>query len=119
VVVETLRRLDVSDSEVHVLVTGDDRMRRLNQQYRDRDHATDVLSFPDGEELPTGRVLLGQIVLSLDAARRQASELGHSELRELEELVLHGTLHLLGYDHVKDRGDMSRVELMLLEELLS
>lgn len=119
VVSETLRRLEVSESDVHVLVTGDDRIRRLNRGWRDRDQATDVLSFPDGDRLPTGRILLGQIVVSLDAARRQAEEFGHSEIRELEELVLHGTIHLLGYDHDRDQGEMDELELMLVEELLS
>jgi probable rRNA maturation factor len=119
VVSETLRRLEVSESDVHVLITGDDQMRRLNRGWRDRDRSTDVLSFPDGDRLPTGRVLLGQIVVSLDAARRQADELGHSEIRELEELVLHGTIHLLGYDHERDQGEMDELELTLLEELLS
>jgi len=110
--------MDVSDSDVHVLVTDDVQMRRLNRGWRDRDLSTDVLSFPDGDRLPSGRVLLGQIVVSLDAARRQADELGHTELRELEELVLHGTIHLLGYDHEKDQGEMDDLELMLVEELL-
>jgi len=110
--------MDVSDSDVHVLVTDDVQMRRLNRGWRDRDLSTDVLSFPDGDRLPSGRVLLGQIVVSLDAARRQADELGHTELRELEELVLHGTIHLLGYDHERDQGEMDELELMLVEELL-
>ena len=119
VVSETLRRMDVSDSDVHVLVTDDVQMRRLNRGWRDRDLSTDVLSFPDGDRLPSGRVLLGQIVVSLDAARRQADELGHTVLRELEELVLHGTIHLLGYDHERDQGERDELELTLLEELLS
>jgi probable rRNA maturation factor len=110
--------VDVSESDVHVLVTGDVQMRRLNRGWRNQDLSTDVLSFPDGDRLPSGRVLLGQIVVSLDAARRQADELGHSELRELEELVLHGTIHLLGYDHERDQGEMDELELKLLEELL-
>jgi probable rRNA maturation factor len=118
VVVETLRRMAVAESEVHVLVTGDGEIRRLNLEYRELDSATDVLSFPDGDLLPSGRVLLGQIVVSLDSARRQAVELGHSELRELEELVLHGTVHLLGYDHVKDQGEMNEIELSLRKGLL-
>lgn len=118
VVVETLRRLAIAESEVHVLITDDDEIRRLNREYRDLDEATDVLSFPDGERLPTGPLLLGQIVVSLDSARRQAAELGHGELRELEELVLHGTVHLLGYDHEQDRGEMNEIELRLRKELL-
>jgi probable rRNA maturation factor len=69
--------------------------------------------------LPSGQLLLGQIVISLDAARRQAEQLGHSELRELEELALHGTIHLMGYDHVRDDGDMNQLELRLRQDLLS
>jgi len=118
VVGETVRSIADSEGEVHILVTGDEEMRRLNREYRDKDVATDVLSFPDGEELPSGGVLFGQIVISFDAVRRQAAEIGHGELRELEELVLHGTLHLMGHDHVRDDGEMNALELRLREELL-
>jgi len=100
-------------------VTGDNRIRDLNRDYLGRDTPTDVLSFPDGDMLPDGRRLLGQIAVSLDTARKQAEAQGHSEIRELQELVLHATLHLLGYDHSSDRGEMNRVELGLREELLS
>ncbi len=113
-----LERLDAADGEVHVLVTDDQRIRSLNLEYRKRDEATDVLSFPDGTRLPTGGRLLGSIVISLDRARVQAAELRHSELRELEELALHGTIHLVGYDHSKDSGDMDALELRLRRELL-
>ena len=118
VVVETLRRLDAPPSEVHVLVTGDDEIGRLNRDYRHVEGPTDVLSFPDGDRLPTGELLLGEVVISLDSARRQAAELGHDELRELEELLLHGVLHLLGHDHEADGGAMDRLELELRSELL-
>jgi rRNA maturation RNase YbeY len=118
VVLGALDRLEVAGAEVHVLVTGDDRLRELNLRYRDRDEPTDVLSFPDGDVLPTGTRLLGQIVVSLDRARSQAAERGHSELEELQELVLHGTVHLLGYDHAADEGEMDALELRLREELL-
>jgi probable rRNA maturation factor len=117
VVAKALRILETGDCEVHVLITGDDHIQRLNREYRSRDRATDVLSFADGERLPSGRVLLGQIVVSLDAAQRQAAELGHDELRELEELLLHGTLHLLGYDHVRDQGNMNALEMRIRQEL--
>lgn len=116
--VETLRRLEAPPAEVHVLITGDREMQRLNREYRHVDDPTDVLSFPDGERLPTGEVLLGQIVVSLDSARRQAAELGHDELRELEELLLHGVLHLLGHDHASDGGEMDDLEIELRSELL-
>lgn len=105
-------------AEVHVLMTGDAEIRALNRQFRKIDAETDVLSFPDGDEMPSGRTLLGQIVISIDAARRQAAEAGISELRELQELTLHGALHLLGHDHQEDKGEMDRLELRLRKELL-
>lgn len=101
-----------------MLVTGDEQMRDLNRRYRGLDAPTDVLSFADGDILPSGSRLLGQIVISLDSARRQAEELGHDELAELAELALHGTLHLLGYDHDGDDGEMASLELDLREELV-
>ena len=119
VISSCLERLDVEAAEVHVLITGDERIRELNRRYRGKDHATDVLSFPDGDVMPSGFTLLGEIAISLDAARRQAETLGHDEVREISELVLHGTLHLLGYDHARDRGKMNRLELQMREKLFS
>ncbi len=113
-----LRRLDAGPSEVYLVVTDDEVIRALNRDFLGKDRPTDVLSFPDGDVLPSGRTLLGEIVVSLDTARRQAEDAGHDEVRELVELVLHGTLHLLGYDHADDQGDMNRLELDLREELL-
>jgi probable rRNA maturation factor len=114
-----LERLGSEDAEVHLVLTDDQTTRELNQQFRDIDRETDVLSFPDGDTLPSGRRLLGEIVISLDSARRQAEALGHGEIRELCELALHGTLHLLGYDHERDHGEMNEIELQLRRELLS
>jgi probable rRNA maturation factor len=103
-----------------------DRMiRRLNRVYRGKDRATDVLSFPtaddDGEafihSLPDAGHL-GDIIISTDAARRQADEAGHSLEREVSELVIHGALHLCGYDHETDNGEMNRLELRLRRKLL-
>ncbi len=117
-VLELLSNYDDGPYEVHVLMTGDRRIQALNATYRDIDSATDVLSFPNGDRLPSGRVLLGEVVISVDAARRQARELVHSEQRELCELLLHGVIHLLGYDHDVDSGEMNALELSLREELL-
>lgn len=119
VITGSLARVGRDDCEVHVLITCDARLRDLNRRYRDIDRETDVLSFPDGDVLPSGLTLLGEIAISLDTARRQAGELGHGEVRELEELALHGVLHLLGYDHDNDRGHMNRLELELREEVLA
>lgn len=111
-------RLGAGRCEIHILLTGDDTIRTLNRDFRGQDRATDVLSFPDGDVLPSGHRFLGEIVISLETARRQAAAAGLDERRELEELALHGTLHLLGYDHVSDRGEMNRLELRMRGELL-
>ena len=118
VIADCLRLLNRRDSEVHLLLTGDDRIRQLNLRFRDCDEPTDVLSFPDGDILPSGRTLLGEVAISVDAVRRQAAAGGHSEVRELFELALHGVLHLLGYDHERDQGEMNTLELRLREEIL-
>lgn len=118
-VMDCLARLDCGPCEVHVLVTGDERLRELNRDFLDHDRPTDVLSFPDGDLMPTGRRLLGSIAVSLDTAGRQAVDQGHTVIRELQELLLHGTLHLLGYDHSSDQGEMNRLEIDLRHELLS
>jgi probable rRNA maturation factor len=124
---------------VSVALVSDARVRTLNRQYRGLDDATDVLSFPpEGSDKPPERGsprthsaflhsaflhspltplsserFLGDIVVARGVARRQARAAGHSELTELRILVLHGLLHLLGYDHDRDNGAMARVERSL------
>jgi probable rRNA maturation factor len=88
------------------LLTGDAEMRRLNRDFRRRDHATDVLSFPSRQTLG----FLGDVAISFPRARRQAAEFGHSVGQEIEILMLHGVLHLLGMDHESDKGQMARAE---------
>ena len=89
------------------LITDARRLRRLNREFRGRDYPTDVLSF--GAE-PSVDGQLGEIAISFDAARRQAAEFGHGLAEEIEILLLHGVLHLVGMDHETDGGRMSRVE---------
>lgn len=86
--------------EISVVFTNDDDVRQLNRSYRDKDKPTDVLSFSqiEGEELVASKAL-GDIVISVETAKRQAIEIGHSELDELYRLLVHGVLHLFGYDH--------------------
>jgi probable rRNA maturation factor len=88
------------------LIAGDEELRRLNREFRKQDYATDVLSFPSRQTLG----FLGDIAISFHQARRQAAEYGHSVGKEIEILMLHGVLHLLGMDHEKDRGQMARAE---------
>jgi rRNA maturation RNase YbeY len=88
--------------DVTVVLTGDRRIRELNRTYRGIDRATDVLSFDIGDGLGRGEPL-GDIVISVETARRQAREYGATLRTEVARLVVHGTLHLCGYDHQKPR----------------
>jgi probable rRNA maturation factor len=90
------------------LITGDAEMRRLNREWRGKDYATDVLSFPSGIGLPA--CPLGDLAISQARARAQAREFGHSAEDEVRILMLHGVLHLLGMDHETDAGQMARAE---------
>ena len=87
------------------LITGNAEIRRLNREFRGKDEPTDVLSFP-----VAGPELLGSLAISLVRARAQASAFGHSTETEVRILMLHGLLHLLGYDHENDSGRMERAE---------
>lgn len=88
-----------ASTQVSLLLCNDDLIRELNRLYRGKDSPTDVLSFPQNDP-----VLLGDVVISLDTAARQASELGTNLQGEVERLLVHGLLHLLGYDHETDEG---------------
>ena len=102
-----------SDREVSVLFCGDRRIRTLNRRYRRKDRSTDVLAFPAGAE----EGLLGDIVISVPYAARQARRRRESVPRELDRLLLHGYLHLLGYDHETDDGEMDALESSLRARL--
>jgi probable rRNA maturation factor len=91
-----------------VAIVSDARVRALNREYRKKDKATDVLSFPSEES-----GCLGDVVIASGVAARQAREAGHSLATELRVLALHGLLHLLGYDHERDDGRMARLERRL------
>lgn len=88
------------------LITNDRELRRLNREFRSHDHATDVLSFP----APDRDGFLGDIAISYPRAKEQASEYGLNVQQEIEILMLHGVLHLLGMNHQTDRGRMARAE---------
>ena len=91
-----------------VRFVNDSEMQRLNRRFRGRDYPTDVLSFP-GEECCDG-CHLGDVVIAVPTARRQAAAVGTPAGEEIRTLLLHGVLHCLGYDHETDRGEMERLE---------
>jgi probable rRNA maturation factor len=96
--------LDRSAAELCVMLVDDARMRELNLQWRGKDSTTDVLSFSqlEGEEMHSTAVMLGDVVVSVDVLRRQAADGGWTDEEELTRLILHGVLHLLGFDHEVD-----------------
>lgn len=102
-----------------IVFVSDSAIKRLNRQFRRKDFATDVLSFPAQREHfePERKPDLGEIVISLDRAAAQATENGLTFTNEVEQLILHGLLHLRGYDHETDNGEMSRLELKLRKKI--
>lgn len=100
------------NAEVSVLLVGDKAMRSLNRRYRGKDRTTDVLSFPlrEGRFSRIQPHILGDIVLSLPAAARQAKAAGEPYRVEIGRLLVHGYLHLLGYDHERSRAEAGRMD---------
>jgi probable rRNA maturation factor len=111
--------------QVTVLLTTDTAIRRLNRQFRGKNKATDVLSFPaltrvpkgEGPGAPMSETIVGDIAISVHTARKQADVLGHSLAVEIKVLMLHGLLHLAGLDHETDDGEMARREARLRAKL--
>ena len=98
-------RKDEDISDVSIAIVDDEAMKNLNRKFRHKNRTTDVLTFP-GEG-----AFLGDIVVSIDQARRQALDEKHSVATEVRYLLLHGVLHALGYDHETDNGEMNALEL--------
>jgi probable rRNA maturation factor len=107
-----LKRLEAEVAEGRAfccLIAGDAELERLNREFRGKDYPTDVLSFPSAAG-QAGGLPHGEIAISYDAARRQSIEYGHAVDQEIQILMLHGLLHLLGMDHEKDGGRMLSAE---------
>ncbi len=102
-------------SRVDVLITNNRQMQRLNRDFRRKDKPTDVISFPVAEQ--NGHALEGDIAISAEITAHNAKTLGHSAGEELKILILHGMLHLAGFDHETDRGQMAKLEAELRSEL--
>lgn len=113
--IDTLQRIadTLTEREIELLVTDDETIRAINSEYRRIDKATDVLSFPF-EPMPMAP--LGSIVISMEHVEKAAAEFGHSEAEETALLFIHGLLHLLGYDHECDNGEMREKERELIEQ---
>jgi probable rRNA maturation factor len=110
-----LEVLGLSKVELSIALVSDTQIKRLNKLYRNKDKPTDVLSFPIGERVEDW-LILGDIVISVDTAKRQAKELGHSLEEELKRLLVHGLVHLLGYDH--ELGGEEEKKFFELEEFV-
>ena len=110
------RRVVGLKGAVNVLVTGSSEMRVLNRRFGGKDKPTDVLSFPALAQIEGGK-FAGDVAVCADLAARNALRLGHSAVKEVKILTLHGVLHLAGYDHESDNGRMARKESQLRREL--
>jgi probable rRNA maturation factor len=112
---ENLDRMPEEITEVSIALVTDETMTGLNRKFRRKSKTTDVLTFPadDSYNDPSqkGRRPLGDIVISVDQARRQAVDEKHSLATEVRYLILHGVLHALGYDHETDQGEMNALEV--------
>lgn len=109
---DQLRRTVTKGRSFCSLITDNSELQRLNREFRGKDYATDVLSFPAGHsgDTPDGDTI-GDLAISFDHARAQAAEHGHTVDAEIRILMLHGALHLTGLDHERDRGEMARAEM--------
>ena len=124
VISEALKYEGVSDNtEISVTIVDNEEIRKINNKFRNIDRATDVLSFPlidfDNEDLPNdgSKIYLGDIIISIERAKEQANEYGHSLDREVGFLTAHSLLHLLGYDHMVPEEE--KVMFAKQEEILS
>lgn len=125
-VTEVKNVLNLGRRDFNVCFVNDEDIKRMNSTYRGKDAPTDVLSFAwegEGESDPEEhgkeefRNFLGDIVISIATAQRNAQAEGHSLEEEIRLLILHGALHLLGYDHETDHGEMNSLELTMRERL--
>jgi len=109
--IEILRMTDKTFTLAFVSASA---MRRLNHDWRGKDYATDVLSFAYEDELMGGKLFLGEIIIAPEVAVRQATAYGVEPEMEIRKLLVHGILHLMGYDHEVDSGEMERMQKRIL-----
>jgi len=100
----TDQKMDIKKNDLSVVIDSDEVLKELNQQYRGLDQPTDVLSFSANDlDLETGHNILGDIVISYPQAEKQAVDANHTVNKEIQLLIIHGVLHLLGYDHSNEK----------------
>lgn len=114
--IEILEKIaaELTEAPIELLITDNDTIQKLNTTYRKKDKPTDVLSFPVEQEVPG--MPLGSIVISEIFVKERAAEFGHTPKDELALLFIHGLLHLLGYDHEVDNGEMRMKEEQLIKQ---
>ena len=109
---------EAKNKSLSVVLVSDKKIVSLNQEFRNKDSPTDVLSFPhESDDFEPNTNYLGDIVISAEQAQKQATENNHSIELEIKQLILHGILHLCGYDHETDKGEMNELELKLRDRL--
>ncbi len=116
---KALQAIGTSKPDATIVFVGDEAIKKLNRQFRGKNHVTDVLSFPNYAEPfeVESQKHLGEVVISVPRAAAQAKSNGLSFSDEVKQLILHGLLHLSGYDHETDGGEMNRLELRLRKKL--
>jgi probable rRNA maturation factor len=113
IALKVLDLVEQGQAELCLVLVGNAEIRKLNAKFRKKDYPTDVLSFPAGDKLPPGVPLLGDVVISVEKAKEQAEHGGRTLDEEMLTLLIHGIVHLLGYDHErspKDARIMDRLE---------
>ena len=109
-----------AEAELSLALIGNTEMQKLNVKYRGKDYPTDVLSFPVDETLPPAHPILGDVIISVQMARQQAKDRGRTADEEMVTLLIHGIVHLLGYDHERSANDarvMKRLENKIYRQL--
>lgn len=112
---KVLRDLDCNDKELSILLTNDDFIADLNKQYRNKEGPTNVLAFPmsEGEPSDVESIMMGDVVISVDTALKESVDMGESIEQTINRLLIHGILHLVGFDHERSSKDE---EIMQKEE---
>ena len=112
-----MRLADIRADELSVIFVDDSQMTEYNKSYLGRDDTTDVLAFPYNETNEEGKFNLGDIIISAETAERQAKEFGHDFNYETDILMTHAMLHLAGYDHTRDKGQMMKEQKRIVKLL--